>query len=360
MRYSEAKWKKWYLDNTGTQWNEEDDLPDTSSWTPAQKKVGALLWEKYVADKASKEDLAYQTAAAEASTLRAKRDAIQNAERLDRAFAQTRQAMRTAELGIADSIRADQTARLADTLSGLQKEGEITRRKLYDNYAERMDASDLDVQDRLAKLETEQAQREQKEWETLKSQLDKELEGYRSSYDNSKITDEGIELARQKIEARRDDLGDAYEQATRWLDELPAYKADPNKVWVSTYLGEKVAVDKWDYQLADVVKYQGGAGSKVGKIDIFTVKDGDTTYTIKSGEYVDQNTDALLKAIANAKSVELSTGQVLYYRGKLYVYDGVGAFRSTRVAFSSTASDGLNRLLRRLEVKSYMAREEQQ
>ena len=298
MRYSEAKWKKWYLDQTGTEWKEEDDYPDTSSWTPAQKKVGETLWARYVEDKAAKDELSYQTAQNRADVERAKRDAIHSNERLSRAFNETSQATRMAGLGVADSVRAEQTARLNDTLQTLQKEGEITRRKLYQNYAQEAIKADEAVGDTVAEYEA-QAQAESKaQWNALKKELSADLEYYRSRLDDRTYSQEGVDAIKSKIESRKEELGSSYDEAIRWIEELPTYRPSSKQVMVTTYLGEQIPVNRWDYDLADAVTYTGGAGSTVGKIDVFKVKDGDTTYTIKGGDYADEETDQLLKAIA--------------------------------------------------------------
>ena len=358
MRYSEAKWKKWYLDTTGSEWEDDGEAPDSSSWTPAQKKVGALLWERYVQDRQASEELAYRQRQNRVDVLRAKRDAIAASDKLSRAFKETSQATRLEGLGVADSVKAEQTARLNDTLRGLEQGAEETNRKLYDNYLKERDIADYQTSVKEANLEGAADKEALANWKSLKNELTTELESYKSKKDASRYTEEGIARAKEVIEAHREELGDRYDAAVAWAEGLPTYQMASTSVVVTDYLGEEHEIAGWDYKLADVISYRGGAGAKVTSLDIFRVRDGDTTYVIKGGDYADQDTDVLLKAIAAAKHVELTVGQPLYYRGTLYVYDGVSSFRKTRVAYTETASDGLRKLLSRLQTRTMMAREE--
>jgi len=358
MRYSEAKWKKWYLDTTGNEWQDQAEAPDTSDWTPAQKKVGALLWERYVQDRQASEDLAYQQQQNRATALRAKRDAIAASDRLSRAFKETAQAKRIDGLGVADSVRSEQSARLTDALSGLEKGVRETNDKLLTNYLKERDIADYQTSVKQANLEQSIASEYQTAWKNLKGDIESELEGYRSRANSARYTEQGVARAKEIIEAHREELGDRYESAVQWADELPTYQTSKGAVVVTDYLGNQYEIAGWDYKLADIISYRGGAGAKVTSLDIFKVRDGDTTYTIKGGELADDGTDALLKAIAASKQMDLTVGQPIYYKGKLYVYDGVAGFRTTRVAYTESASDGLRKLLARLQTKTYMAREE--
>lgn len=349
MKKNQAIWMKWYLANTGKEWDEEDagKQPDLSGLSPKDADLGALLYRRYVAEVQDAEKLAYDNARTDAVAYNRQKEVEATAARLKRYTDETALAQgqkgtsyaRQRNAAVSDSARKG-IADAGDTLT--------TKEKLLDAYAKQRDRRDKqlsqDVDDTYRRYEV----LERNNWQSLRESLGEQLADHVSEFDTKTYTPEGIAAVKQAIRQNRDKLGDMYDEAMRWADELPVYKGRTDGKML--YNGSKrVFVSNQELSYADAVTYEGGAGAKLTDLDVAYVQYKDKRYVVKPTQDVTVATKKMLNAIAEDKGMHLTKGATIYYQNNLYINDGQGTWYGTRNLTAHTISGNLTALLAAIE-----------
>lgn len=350
MKKNETNWKKWYLANLGREWQEDESHapPDMTGLDEHAAKVGMLLYERYIKEKQDAETLRYRLAQTEQARDAEGRRAVQNAQAVHRYLPETARAKGlngTAYAAQTKAAVADSARRAVQTTSEQHAAQADTILRRYQNDRTKAD-NRLDRS--LASTERHYTAVWRQNWMGLRSQLHDMLPAMVSPYDSKAYTAEGVAELRQLVEDNRAELGNRYDEALRWVDGLPVYEGPEGEI-LHTQKGD-VTIGKAEWDAADSVQYRRGAGVTVTKADVFSVNYRGIRYQMKADAAAPEDTASLLDALATAKKVTLRTGTVLYYHGRLYVYNGRGGWLTTRNVGPESSPDNVSHLVKHIEV----------
>jgi hypothetical protein len=340
---------KWYLNKTGKEWREEESMtPDFSGLSAKDADVGALLYSRYLREKEEVDQYAYSDMQSRLATEQNKRKIWLSTGAAKRYLGET--ALAKGQQGTdyaakrAQAIDENSGALLANEDAKRQK----VRERLLGAYASERDKADMQLQKDIEDTERQYQSLWRSNWATLHSQLNDALPNYKSKYVGGKYRSEVVDVFKQRIEEQRQDLGDYYEEAIEWVNNLPIYRGrtDGEMLMVGN---QKVFVSDKVLNNADIVHYRKGAGVKVTKLDTFSVGYRGQTYYVRAGNAVDGDTGKLLNAIADYRRMVRTTGTIIYYNGDIYVYDGVSRWMSTDNIVGLTETHCLSNLLKDIQ-----------
>lgn len=347
MRESESKWRKYYLQQTGEEWNEESGLDALENLNKEQRAVATVLYERYLQDKSDAATRRYETEQAEKQATAQKRAALAAYDKLKKYETET--ALATGRQGQGSHAEASEKRDelLAAQLHDIQEKTYERKDELTARYADKEAQLLAKTEADVNRVQAEFDVAYNKEWKELQSELNDMLADYKPQ-GGSKYTPQGKKLAQARVEAAQDKLGDKYEEALAWVEALPVYDEYTSGQWITTEDGKSVHLSEKAWKQAGEVTYVGGAGNAVSKLDIFKVSYRGTTYTMKGGDEVNKSMQQLLNAIAKEKNIACQTGTMVYYDGQLYVYDGVNSWLNTRTSGMKSSQTSRDRLLNRL------------
>lgn len=312
---------KWYLEKTGKEWTDDGDA-SLADLEGADRETGRILYERYLREKKDSEKLSYDARTAEETAVHKKREIELAKDAVLRARKETALAKGLAGTQYADELAEDvgESARRAKKKA--DERTLKTKEKLLTAYGKKRNEEDEEAEEKLRSVQSAYDKLWRENLNALKSDLSGRDE-YRSPFDKTAYSEEGVAEMKKSIEKRKTSLGDRYQSALDWVESLPVYRGDTTGKIVSVG-GKDTVVSAKDWQYLDAVAYRKGAGAKVTKLDVFSVTYGGDTYIVKADTQADAATERMLTALATAKKVDVKVGTVLYYGGKLFVSNGAG------------------------------------
>ena len=350
MRRNEANWRKWYLENMGRQWDGQNGATlQQAELSPRQRALGELLYNRYVQEKKAALDKNYNTLVARQAGDAALRNMAVADMLRGRYSAETNLALGQADSGIGRARQAAADNRYRQEVQRAQTDMTAGRDAIWRRYAEGQAKEDKQLAKQQKQLNNYYNRLDKQMWRELRQELTEQLPDYLVEGTDS-YTQQGIEALRLQIEHNKTQLGNRYNEALQWLQNLSVYSVPQNYRDISDQSGRMYRVSDRNLQLSDAVKYKYGAGNKISRLDVLTVTYDGAKYYIRPDQKLQKKEQSnLLYALAYNKNISLVSGAVVYYDDKLYVYDAKNGWYSTTNTTTSASDKSLDKLLQRIQ-----------
>ena len=345
------KWTKWYKNKSGKDWVEGEYSSFIKTLSDKDRETAKLLYNGYVKDKGDIKTALKKMEEEEIKAEKERGDALLKAKKVERGLGETLLAEGKYGKEEREKEALDKELRRSekDIASSAYLKNSETAATLNDKLAVKGEEREAKVSEKIAAANA----KEEKEYFTRLEKVNEILSNSSIKRDDGvKYYESGKKKAKDYLKGYEKALGDKYEEALRYIDDLPAYNEEKDGYeTIGTRYGN-VKVSNKDIAFLDAVRYKEKAGWLIVKGETYYVTFDNVSYKVKCGVAQDPQTKALLDSLAIRAGLNLSAGATLYYKDKLYVYTGVNDWREV-IARSGEKGDNEFRELMNAVGKKY-------